>query len=189
MDEYRLLETWNTLKNIIKNEKIFYSISKETLKQIKTNKKLNFQNFQLVIYWKDFILLKQKYKHMFYDSILEKDRSLAPFFKINNNKIFLNLIVDTTKENIEKLYILKNYKKLIYFGDSKRPLWIKMFTNKKNFSLLNIINLLHENRYLKYIVLNSNLNKFAIYDNLNINDIKKIKYDNYFFDYLKEFDE
>ncbi|MCE6090859.1 hypothetical protein J7894_02195 [Mycoplasmopsis agalactiae] len=165
------IEILKELQKILDLEKINYSLGLANFYEYKNEPELFLINDVEVCLWHtDFYALLKKYPNQF---VLPENlayKSLAPYYKFSGSSIKINIIVGTNDEKINYWYKFKNYKRLIYWGNSKKHwLYYLLGSKTQRISLHDLVNSLVHERYTKFIILNSEIDKFKVFDNLNFN--------------------
>lgn len=165
------IEVLRELQKLLESENINYSLGLSNYYEYKNKPELFLINDIEVCLWhKDFYFLLKKYPNHF---ILPENlpfKSLAPYYKFQGSSIKINVIVGTSDEKINHWYKFRNYKRLIYWGNSKKH-WFYYFLGHRTqrVYLHDLVNDLVVERYTKFIILNSEIDKFKAFDNLNFN--------------------
>nr|WP_307921741.1 hypothetical protein [Mycoplasmopsis bovis] len=121
------IEVLRELQKLLESENINYSLGLSNYYEYKNKPELFLINDIEVCLWhKDFYFLLKKYPNHF---ILPENlpfKSLAPYYKFQGSSIKINVIVGTSDEKINHWYKFRNYKRLIYWGNSKKH-WFYYF--------------------------------------------------------------
>lgn len=174
------------LITIFRENKIKWSISKQFYKKIKQNIE-NWEYFSVCLYWHDFINLLSM-KPLFFKANSDKQKNLLPYFIYNQIKINIHLIIPTSIKNAINSVKNKEKYRILYWGDNKKSFWVKLNGFKTApISPMELVNVFYYERYTEFIITDSNIQKFEIYNNLNWNNILPISISGLKLPYFKEF--
>ncbi|VEU77139.1 hypothetical protein [Mycoplasmopsis columbina] len=178
------------LFEIARNNYISLTLSYDTVKKIKNSKNFFLKDFRFCIFWKDYYLLKQKHPELFIDNDSANYFEMSPCFIFNNERIFLDLIIETNEEKINKFLNKKNLKRFFYSFVRKKSLidYFKYFGYSK-LSLDELIKNLRVEKYKCFITQGKTLSNYYIFDNLNLNFLNSVVIDDYEYFYFSTFNE
>lgn len=188
MTKDELWMAWNEFKKLLELNKIPYSLSPMTARVISKNEKVTPDNFRISLWWKDFFDLKYFNNSIFLTNDETNEKDLSPFFKYQNKRIYIDLIVGTTKEKCKNLYSFKTHNRLLFWGKNKINLATKMFGSKsKIFGLKELINTIKEDIFLRLIVLSSCHDDFRFFSDLNWKTVELVKINDEYFPVFSQF--
>ncbi|WP_406615399.1 hypothetical protein ACJA25_03470 [Mycoplasmopsis hyopharyngis] len=182
-------EAWNELLAILEENKINYSLSKYSLSFLKQTNIAFENNFQICLWWKDYLFLKKKFPALFIDNSIDKYQNSIPIFKFNNAKIIIQIIVGTSEEKISKLKLAKLFSNDLKVLENKKILKWKFNSFIKKHNINEIVANFNQEEYNFFISIGETINHCYLSKNLLWGDVSEIEYNGMRFkvfnDYLK----
>ncbi|WP_029608649.1 hypothetical protein [Mycoplasma simbae] len=186
---YTLQSIMAQFEIIMAERRYHWSLSPQTYWQIKNNSRV-VDNFSISIYWEDYARLSIDKPEMFkYESYAGKDKTLMPYFDFNGHKMFLSLIIGTDRKiNIEQM-TKKIKNRLLYWGDNTKKWFFNLkMINSEPVTPVDLVGIFHAKKYTHFVITDSNLLKFTLWNNLNWNQMKTISVEEVVFPYFEQFD-
>lgn len=173
------LDNWKELTSLLGEENINYSLSLNSyLKATSKTESLSEEDLKISIFYTDFFKLYEKFPKLFVLPENNDVKNLSPFFLANNRKekLYIDLIVGTDPDKINYWYKRNNYKRIRYWGNSKKSTFLKLLGKRyKKLTLRELIDSIKVERYNRLIVLSSAIEDFVTFLNLNLNNMEFIE--------------
>ncbi|EFF41347.1 hypothetical protein [Mycoplasmopsis alligatoris] len=168
---------------LAKENYTIYSLSGQGLSDTVTNKNISTnESLKIALKFNDFIRFKAEYPNNFFYSNYLNDGTYLPYFKYNNEKVIIQILVPTNDETYKKVN-----KKKLYTMLTNEPVRFDYFIKDKSISIGYVVDSIYNKKPEFWILLDDVVNNYLKeIDYINFDRYETIEIEGHKYPYLDE---